>query len=140
MRKNSHRFGFVSIEILVAATLLVALISSLAAMQYRLILVAKDTKHYQLALHEAANQIIELQAAPLPKLDEAIELATINEDVLQSLPGGKMQIEKIADTKGTRVIVRLTWERLGASVPVELTGWISTAPSEDLELKGEVGS
>lgn len=140
MRKNSHRFGFVSIEILVAATLLVALISSLAAMQYRLLLVAKDTKHYQLALHEAANQIIELQAAPLPKLDEAIELATINEDVLQSLPGGKMQIEKIADTKGTRVIVRLTWERLGASVPVELTGWISTAPSEDLELKGEVGS
>ena len=140
MRKNSHRFGFVSIEILVAATLLVALISSLAAMQYRLILVAKDTKHYQLALHEAANQIIELQAAPLPKLDEAIELATINEEVLQALPGGKMQIEKIADTKGTRVIVRLTWERLGASVPVELTGWISTVPSEDLELKGEVGS
>ncbi len=140
MRKNSHRFGFVSIEILVAATLLVALISSLAAMQYRLILVAKDTKHYQLALHEAANQIIELQAAPLPKLDEAIELATINEEVLQSLPGGKMQIEKIVDTKGTRVIVRLTWERLGASVPVELTGWISTVPSEDLELKGEVGS
>lgn len=140
MRRNSHRFGFVSIEIMVAATLLVALISSLAAMQYRLLLVAKDTKHYQLALHEAANQIIELQAAPLPKLDEAIELATINEDVLQSLPGGKMQIEKIADTKGTRVIVRLTWERLGASVPVELTGWISTAPSEDLELKGEVGS
>lgn len=140
MRRNSHRFGFVSIEILVAATLLVALISSLAAMQYRLLLVAKDTKHYQLALHEAANQIIELQAAPLPKLDEAIELATINEEVLQSLPGGKMQIEKIADTKGTRVIVRLTWERLGASVPVELTGWISTAPSEDLELKGELGS
>lgn len=140
MRRNSHRFGFVSIEILVSATLLVALISSLAAMQYRLLLVAKDTKHYQLALHEAANQIIELQAAPLPKLDEAIELATINEEVLQALPGGKMQIEKIADTKGTRVIVRLTWERLGASVPVELTGWISTAPSEDLELKGEVGA
>ncbi len=140
MRRNSHRFGFVSIEIMVAATLLVALISSLAAMQYRLILVAKDTKHYQLALHEAANQIIGLQTVPLRKLDEAIELATINEEVSRSLPGGKMQIEKIADTKGTRVVVRLTWERLGASVPVELTGWISTAPSEDLELKGDVGS
>jgi len=140
MRRDSHRFGFVSIEILVAATLLVALISSLAAMQYRLLLVAKDTKHYQLALHEAANQIIGLQTVPLRKLDEAIELATINEEVSRSLPGGKMQIEKIADTKGTRVVVRLTWERLGASVPVELTGWISTAPSEDLELKGDVGS
>lgn len=140
MRRDSHRFGFVSIEILVAATLLVALISSLAAMQYRLLLIAKDTKHYQLALHEAANQIIGLQTVPLRKLDEAIELATINEEVSRSLPGGKMQIEKIADTKGTRVVVRLTWERLGASVPVELTGWISTAPSEDLELKGDVGS
>ena len=140
MRRESHRFGFVSIEILVAATLLVALIRSLAAMQYRLLLVAKDTKHYQLALHEAANQIIGLQTVPLRKLDEAIELATINEEVSRSLPGGKMQIEKIADTKGTRVVVRLTWERLGASVPVELTGWISTVPSEDLELKGDVGS
>ena len=140
MKRNCRRFGFVSVEILVAATLLFALVGSLATMQYRLLSIAKDSKHYQLALHEAANQIVELQSVPLRELDDAIERATLNEEVLRALPGGKMHVEKIADAKGTRVVVRMTWERLGGSIPVELMGWIPTAPDQKQDLKGEGGS
>jgi len=140
MKNDRHRFGFVSVEILVAATLLVALMSSLAAIQYRLLAIAKDTKHYQLALHEAANQIVALQAISVQELDRAIERATLDEDFLRSLPGAKMQIEKFADTSGVRVVVQVVWDRLGAPVPVELTGWISTVSVEQRELKGQGGS
>ena len=140
MKNDRHRFGFVSVEILVAATLLVALMSSLAAIQYRLLAIAKDTKHYQLALHEAANQIVALQAISVQELDRAIERATLDEDFLRSLPGAKMQIEKFADTSGVRVVVQVVWDRLGAPVPVELTGWISTDSVEQRELKGQGGS
>jgi Tfp pilus assembly protein PilV len=140
MKNDRHRFGFVSVEILVAATLLVALVSSLAAIQYRLLAIAKDTKHYQLALHEAANQIVALQAISVQELDRAIERATLDEDFLRSLPGAKMQIEKFADTSGVRVVVQVVWDRLGAPVPVELTGWISTVSVEQRELKGQGGS
>jgi hypothetical protein len=116
------------------------LVSSLAAIQYRLLAIAKDTKHYQLALHEAANQIVALQAISVQELDRAIERATLDEDFLRSLPGAKMQIEKFADTSGVRVVVQVVWDRLGAPVPVELTGWISTVSVEQRELKGQGGS
>jgi hypothetical protein len=101
--------------------------------------VAKDAKHYQLALHEAANQIATLQGMTDSQLDDGIKKAQLPEDVLRSLPNGKLFIEKIVDQKGTRVIVRVLWDRAGTPSPVELTGWISTGPAGD-QTQGEVRS
>ncbi len=134
-----NRKGFLSIEILVAASLLIVIVSGYAALQYRLLGVAKDAKHYQLALHEAANQIATLQGMPDSQLDDGIKKAQLPEDVLRSLPNGKLFIEKIVDLKGTRVIVRVLWDRVGTPSPVELTGWISTGPAGD-QTQGEVRS
>lgn len=134
-----NRKGFISIEILVAASLLIVIVSGYAALQYRLLGVAKDAKHYQLALHEAANQISMLQGMTELQLEDGIEKAYLPEDVLRSLPNGKLFIEKIVDQKGTRVKVRILWDRAGAPSPVELTGWISTGPTGD-QTQGEVRS
>ena len=134
-----NRKGFLSIEILVAASLLIVIVSGYAALQYRLLGVAKDAKHYQLALHEAANQIATLQGMTDSQLDDGIKKAQLPEDVLRSLPNGKLFIEKIVDQKGTRVIVRVLWDRVGTPSPVELTGWISTGPAGD-QTQGEVRS
>ena len=134
-----NRKGFLSIEILVAASLLIVIVSGYAALQYRLLGVAKDAKHYQLALHEAANQIATLQGLTDSQLDDGIKKAQLPEDVLRSLPNGKLFIEKIVDLKGTRVIVRVLWDRVGTPSPVELTGWISTGPAGD-QTQGEVRS
>lgn len=134
-----NRKGFLSIEILVASSLLIVIVSGYAALQYRLLGVAKDAKHYQLALHEAANQIATLQGMTDSQLDDGIKKAQLPEDVLRSLPNGKLFIEKIVDQKGTRVIVRVLWDRAGTPSPVELTGWISTGPAGD-QTQGEVRS
>lgn len=134
-----NRKGFLSIEILVAASLLIVIVSGYAALQYRLLGVAKDAKHYQLALHEAANQIATLQGMTDSQLDDGIKKAQLPEDVLRSLPNGKLFIEKIVDQKGTRVIVRVLWDRAGTPSPVELVGWISTGPAGD-QTQGEVRS
>jgi hypothetical protein len=134
-----NRKGFLSIEIMVAASLLIVIVSGYAALQYRLLGVAKDAKHYQLALHEAANQIATLQGMTDSQLDDGIKRAQLPEDVLRSLPNGKLFIEKIVDLKGTRVIVRVLWDRVGTPSPVELTGWISTGPAGD-QTQGEVRS
>lgn len=134
-----NRKGFLSIEIMVASSLLIVIVSGYAALQYRLLGVAKDAKHYQLALHEAANQIATLQGMTDSQLDDGIKRAQLPEDVLRSLPNGKLFIEKIVDQKGTRVIVRVLWDRVGTPSPVELTGWISTGPAGD-QTQGEVRS
>ncbi|MFM7977460.1 MAG: hypothetical protein ACKO8U_20510, partial [Pirellula sp.] len=69
------------LEIVVAAFLLGALVTSIASLNYRLLGVAKDTKHYQLALHEAANQVDMLTAGGFEGLDDRIAKTKLPEDV-----------------------------------------------------------
>lgn len=121
-----NRRGLMQLEIVVSAFLLAALISCMVGMNYRLLAVAKDTKHYQLALHEAANQVDLLTAGGLDGLDARIEKTTLPEEVLQALPGGKINVQKIDDQSGTKVVVRIRWDRPGEPALVELTGWVST--------------
>ena len=121
-----NRRGLMQLEIVVSAFLLAALISCMVGMNYRLLAVAKDTKHYQLALHEAANQVDLLTAGGLDDLDARIEKTTLPEEVLRALPGGKINVQKIDDQSGTKVVVRIRWDRPGEPALVELTGWVST--------------
>jgi hypothetical protein len=112
------------LEIVVSAFLLGAMITSIVGLNYRLLAVAKDTKHYQIALHEAANQIDSLRAGGFKGLDERIAQAKLPEDILQALPGGKLDIQKKEDPSGTQVVVRIAWDRPGAPTTVELVGWV----------------
>ena len=124
-RPKPHR-GLMHLEIVVSAFLLGALVTSLVGLNYRLLAVAKDTKHYQLALHEAANQVDMLTAGGLEGLDDRIAKSRLPEDILQVLPGGKLAVQKKEDASGTQVVVRIGWDRPGTPTQVELIGWVST--------------
>ncbi|MFM8262265.1 MAG: hypothetical protein ACKN9S_08305 [Pirellula sp.] len=125
VRPKPHR-GLMHLEIVVAAFLLGALVTSIASLNYRLLGVAKDTKHYQLALHEAANQVDMLTAGGFEGLDDRIAKTKLPEDILQVLPGGKLDVQKKQDASGTQVVVRIGWDRPGTPTQVELVGWVST--------------
>ena len=120
---SKRRRGLMQLEIVVSAFLLGAMITSIVGLNYRLLAVAKDTKHYQIALHEAANQIDSLRAGGFIGLDERIAQAKLPEDILQALPGGKLDIQKKEEPSGTQVVVRIAWDRPGAPTTVELVGW-----------------
>lgn len=114
------------LEIVIAAILLGVVITGLTTLNYRLLGVAKDTRHYQFAIHEAANQIEQFTALGLEGLDDRIARATLSDEATQALPGGMMEIRRVDDPTGTRVFVRIQWDRPGAPAPVELFGWVST--------------
>jgi hypothetical protein len=125
VRPKPHR-GLMHLEIVVAAFLLGALVTSIAGLNYRLLGIAKDTKHYQLALHEAANQVDMLTAGGFEGLDDRIAKTKLPEDILQVLPGGTLDVQKKQDASGTQVVVRIGWDRPGTPTQVELVGWVST--------------
>lgn len=126
MGRPKPRRGLMHLEIVVSAFLLGALVTSIVGLNYRLLAVAKDTKHYQLALHEATNQIDILIAGGLQGLDDRVAQAKLPEDILQVLPNGKMNVQKREDQSGTQVVVRIGWDRPGTPTQVELVGWVST--------------
>jgi len=118
--------GLMQIEVVIAALLLGAVITGVVGLNYRLLGVAKDTKHYQLALHEAANQIGWLSAGGLDGLDQRIAQVKLSEDVASALPDGKLDVQRVDDPSGTKVLVKIHWQRPGMPTSVELTGWVST--------------
>lgn len=124
-RLSKLRVGLIQLEILIAAMLLGAILSCMVGMNYRLLGVAKQTKHYQIALHEAANQIQILTSDGLDGLDDRIADAKLSPDILESLPGGTIDVQKINDKSGTKIVVRVGWDPLHPA-NVELTGWVST--------------
>lgn len=124
--KSRDRRGIIQLEILVSAMLLGALVSCMVGLNYRLLGVVKDTKRYQVALHEAANYVQELTSGGLEELDQRIAQVRLASDIEQVLPGGTVQVQRIEDRTGIRVLVRIVWERSGIPNSVELTGWVST--------------
>ena len=118
--------GLMQLEIVIAAILLGVIITGLSTLNYRLLGVAKDTRHYQFAIHEAANQIEQLTALGLEGLDERIARATLSDEATQALPSGVMEVRRVDDPTGTRVFIKIQWDRPGAPAPVELFGWVST--------------
>jgi hypothetical protein len=106
--------------------LLGALVSCMVGLNYRLLGVVKDTKRYQVALHEAANYVQELTSGGLEELDQRIAQVRLATDIEQVLPGGTVDVQRIEDRTGIRVLVRIVWERSGLPNSVELTGWVST--------------
>lgn len=114
------------LEIVIAAILLGVIITGLSTLNYRLLGVAKDTRHYQFAIHEAANQIEQLTALGLEGLDDRIARATLSDEATQALPGGVMEVQRVDDPTGTRVLIKIQWDRPGDPAPVELFGWVST--------------
>lgn len=123
--KRPRRSGLIQLEIVVSAMLLGAILSCVVALNYRLLAVAKDTKHYQVALHEAANQVVMLTAKGRMGLEERIAKVKLSDDLLQVLPEGKIDVERFEEKEGTRVVVRIGWQRPGAPTSVELTGWVT---------------
>ena len=125
MKRNRLRNGFMQLEIVVATGLLVVAISGLAKLYHQLAGVARDSKHYQLALHEVMNQIGLLQETPLEKLDQAVLEVKLPDEVLDVLPEAKLAAERKEDSAGTWVIVRMSWNRVGNPPPIELMGLVS---------------
>jgi hypothetical protein len=124
--KSKDRRGIIQLEILVSAMLLGALVSCMVGLNFRLLGVVKDTKRYQVALHEATNYVQELTSGGLEELDRRIAQVRLASDIEQVLPGGTVQVQRIEDRTGIRVLVRIVWERSGIPNSVELTGWVST--------------
>ena len=107
----TRRDGLMQLELLVAAILLITLVGILSTIGFRLTRIAKDSKNYQIALHELANQMEVLQRlAP--------------EDRAASLSDCQISAEEIADRFGRRLRLQIVWPKTPTLPPVELVGWL----------------
>ncbi|MDZ4849603.1 MAG: hypothetical protein SGI77_09930 [Pirellulaceae bacterium] len=124
---NPLRSGTTIAELIVACSLLVTgmtLIAGGAVQSHRL---RQDTRHYQLALDEVANQLERLVTMTSDERNAAIQNLRPSEWLESILVNPEISAETIDDEDGERVMVNLQWNRRGQAIPISLVGWIPSS-------------
>ena len=132
-RRSFHaRQGLTFTEVVVAATLVVSTIGFVTPLTVRIGRVWQSTRQYRLAFNELANQMELLTSLSVTRCETALTNLKPSASTIQSLPEARLEGQLIRDHDGTRLILKINWDRGSQSVPVSLVGWLETDSVEPL--------
>jgi hypothetical protein len=83
-----------------------------------------------LALDELSNQLDRLSVLDADQRQAALAELAPSQEVRDALHDAKLSGRIVQDEDGTRLILKLDWERPGAPAPLELVHWLDTMPRE----------
>lgn len=117
-------------ELVVGATLLLALISFIAPLAVRSGRLWQDTNRTRIALDELTNQLETLNRLDEPLRRAALAELAVSPQVASQLPDAELRGELVNDVDGTRVILTLLWDRIRPAKPVSLVAWVDSLPPD----------
>ncbi len=126
MFKRKRARGSANIEVLVAASLVLAVIGVLSTMVPRLGNVWKASRNNQLATHELANQLELLTAIPESQLSHALENLQVSSDLKDALHDVVLRHQLLDDANGRRIVLSIDWERIVDAKPITMVAWLPT--------------
>ncbi|QDV11529.1 hypothetical protein CA51_13980 [Rosistilla oblonga] len=129
-RRGCRRGGGSMIELVVSATLLVALIGTFAPMSLSAGRMWQQTRHHQLALDELSNHLDRLLALPEDQRGAELQSLQPSAAAQAALPAASLTAVQVSDEDGTRVTIEINWQRQTPSQPLSLTGWIRGTDDE----------
>lgn len=113
------------IECVVAASILIVAMGTVTTLSYRLNRVWIDVAHQRIAMNELSNTAETLSELPREQWDAAISNLKPSTAALTTLDQPELSGERITDSLGDRVVLRLTWRSAHPIRPVRLTAWLS---------------
>lgn len=127
------RHGVTAVELIVSAVLLMAIMSFITTLGFRINLVWKDVNHHRIATGELSNQLEEITKMTPAEAKSAISILRPSSLCARSLPNPQLSGELIEDELGNMVVMRINWNRRNPGKPVELAGWILPELATGLE-------
>lgn len=117
--------GISKVELLVASSLLSALVLIAVPLITRMQTVWKSTRMYQIATLELANRMEVLRDLEPAACEAAIRSLQLSERLRDSLPNAELSGEMVRVEDETRVILRMKLDPLVRREPLVLVGWLS---------------
>ena len=136
-RKRKQR-GFTLTELLVAASLLLVILSVVGQLTIRNGRVQQQTRRQHVALNELSNQLDRLTMLAEPRLTEALESLAPSKEAQELLPQPVLTANRLNGEAGNRIELRLTWRRTGKPAAMTLVGWMH--PSVEANTTAEASS
>lgn len=130
----TRRSGTTLIELLVAFTLLTALLGAALPLIVRHQQLLASARTYRLALDELSNQLETLTALDAEQLPAALETLAPSPFATERLPGAKLNAVLDASGDQPRLTLSLAWDELGRrDKPLALVAWLD--PPAELQEK-----
>lgn len=135
-----QRSGLTMTEIIVSVVLLATVMSLVGTLCFRVNLIWSDVDHHRVAVNELSNHMEVLTLMKPEQATTAIKSLKPSQFCSRVLKSPVLSGEILEDELGSRVVLRLDWNRPTKSLPTELSGWIIAAPNsptEKTESEGE---
>ncbi|WP_037199617.1 type IV pilus modification PilV family protein [Rhodopirellula baltica] len=126
------RNAFTMIELVVAASIMIALMSVVTSLTFRIHGVWKDTNQQRIATWAVSSELERITSLPWAEIATALEELEASEELQNALTEPEWSGDFIDDELGPRVALRLDWKRRHPGTPLELVGWVldTTAKEE----------
>jgi Tfp pilus assembly protein FimT len=125
------RQGFTSTELVVASSLMVAMMGVVSPLAVRNSRLWIESRHHQLALEELTGELERLTAMDSTARASAIESLEPSERLLDAAPNAKIEAETFEDRDGQRLVLTLRWNRGDhPRAPLRLVAWLDPLATE----------
>lgn len=124
----SDRRGSLATEVVVAASILMGIISLFAPLAVRITRIHQDARHYRLTVNELSNHLDRLTSLAADERETAIRSLELSPAMRTYLPEASIAAETIADGDGTRVVIRFNRNQTPATPPLTLVAWVESMP------------
>lgn len=128
---DRRRPGFTSTELVVASSLLVAVMAIMAPLAVRTARLWQESRHQQLAMEDLAGELERLTALDPAARTEAMQSISPSESIAVAAPNAEIKAETVRDEEGSRIILTLNWNESDyPRAPLRLVGWLDPLPLE----------
>lgn len=112
------------IECVVAASILIGVMSLVASMIYRTNLIWKDVHRQRVAVCELSNQLESLTTLSIEEAQMRIQSLECSPKVAAVLADVQLQAQWIDDALGPRISLEISWKSTCPVRPVSMTAWM----------------
>lgn len=139
-QRTNSRTAFTMIELVVAASILIALMSVVTSLTFRIHRVWKDSNQQRTATWALAGEMERLTTVPTKELPTQLSQLQASDELRDMLPNPLLSGELVSDSLGQRIDLSLNWDRDHPGVPVELVAWTfeQPLPSDNDDAKAAV--
>lgn len=113
----------------VAATLMVSTMAIVAPLTVRAGRLWQDVRHRQLAIDALSNELERLTSMTEEQRTQEIGQLAPPAHLQDILPSVILNGELLPGPDGTRLILKLNWDRPGNPEPISLVGWLDSMPA-----------
>jgi hypothetical protein len=125
MAPQSNRQATSTLDLLVALTLLVAVIGVATPLSVRHGRLLKSQRNYRVALDELSNQVERLSVLPAGELPRALDELKPSDFVMERLADVELGGELRPFESATRVTLRISWSEMERKLaPLSLSAWV----------------